>query len=219
MFFFAQINMSNISFSNFDNNFLTHIRAIEQEHVDETGVYDYGVGFNIVCMPNNRVMYFENHLNSGILPTPHTEQDIVNAAWSNLVPDIKAWSTTALTANSLIGSQWIPGQDLAFDAIDQFTFSIFLNNFTIEIARFGVYPTTDPKSWCVGFTIRQNNSNEYMYIDTQVTVNTFAIQRAEDEILSMAFDKVKNNIGGWASKKYVAPTLINTEYHGDSNLW
>lgn len=210
---------ANISFENFDANFLTHIRAVEKNHSDETGVYDYGVGFNIVCTPNNRVMYFENHLNSNILPDPHSEKDIVDAAWSNLIPDIKSWASTALTANSLLGSLWTPGIEHAFNTVDDLSFSTFLDNFVIKIVRFGVYPPTDPKSWCVGFNISHNTSGENMYIDTQVTVNTFAIQRAEEEILSMAFDKVKGSISQWAALKYTAPTLLNTEYHGNSNVW
>lgn len=212
--------MSLISYEDFSTHFMTHVRAIETGHTDETGTYDYGVGFNVVCTSNNRVMYFEDHLTSNILPSPFTEQDIVNAAWSNLKPAVKTWATTALTLPSLLGSSWVAPSNLAFSNIGDFTFDTFTNNFTTNIARFEVYPPTNPKSWCVGFKVSTNNSNmDGMYVDTTVQVDTFANTRAEDEILGMAWANVKEQIGGWAKSKYAIPQLVNTVYATSSNDW
>lgn len=214
--------MSNqLTYQDFSDNFITHVRAIEKEHYDEgVGTFDYGVGFNIICKTNNRVMYFEDHLNSGTLPQNYTEQHIVDYAWSNLKPTIKNWASSAINLPSLIGSQWTPSSNVAFQPIGTFDFQKYTTNFITNIARFEVYPPTDPKSWCVGFNVTSSNNTDHkMYIDTNVKVSTFAVQMAEDEILNMGFSNVKEAIGSWAAKKYEEPSIINTEYFGNSNIW
>lgn len=209
-----------ISFEDFNTHFQTQIRAIEKEHTDDTGTYDYGVGFNVVCTSNNRVMYFEDHLTSNILPSNYTDQDIVNAAWSNLKPVVKAWATTAITLPSLVGSTWVAPSNLAFPPIGGFTYETYNSNFATRIARFEVYPPTDPKSWCVGFNIVPASSNiEGMYVDTNVFVDTFANTLAEEEILGLAWSNVRTQVSGWAAAKAAAPTIINTVLIAPSNDW
>lgn len=213
--------MSNeISYDLFTQYFTTQVRAIETGHTDETGRFDYGVGFNVVCNLNNRVMYFENHLNSNVLPQNYTQQNIVDAAWSNLKPTIKTWASGALNMPSLIGAQWTPSSNVAFIPINTFTQDVYNSNFVTKVARFEVYPPTDPSSWCVGFnTYRVDHPTDNKYFDTNVTVNTFAIYRAEDEILNIGWSNLRNTIGTWAASKFQEPSLVNTTYNGLSNIW
>ena len=58
-----------------------------------------------------------------------------------------------------------------------------------------------------------------MYIDTNIMVDTFALVRAEEEILRHAWTNVKEQIGGWAKSKYTIPQLVNTVYTAPSNNW
>ena len=51
-----------ISIESFNANFLIHIRSIAKPHIDETGIIPADIGFNIVCVPNNRVQFFEYHI-------------------------------------------------------------------------------------------------------------------------------------------------------------
>jgi hypothetical protein len=206
--------MSNqLSYTTFQDNFLTQIRAVETGHTDETGTYDYGVGFNVICKLNNRVMYFEDHLSSTILPQSYTDQDIVNSAWSNIVPVVKTWASSALVLPNLIGTSWTPS-NVSFDI------GVYNSNFDTYVSRFEVYPPTDPKSWAIGFKINQKNrQNIEAFFDTQVTVNTFAIFRAEEEILTLAFDNLYSRISTWTSQQLIHSSLVNSEYVGSSNVW
>jgi hypothetical protein len=202
--------MTNITLEEFNNNFLTQIRSIETNHTDETGVYDYGVGFNVVCKLNNRVMYFEDHLSASILPVNHTEQDVVNAAWSNQTPRIKTWAEGAMTLQPLLGSTFTPsGDDFSFS--NTFDLATYNSSFTTNVARFEVYPPTDPKSWVVGFqVVKTSNPEQSQYFDTGVFVTTFANTYAENEILSMGWSNLKDSIGTWAHEKNHIPALVNT---------
>jgi hypothetical protein len=214
--------MSNltISYADFSNNFITHIRTIEKDHTDETGTYDYGVGFNVVCLLNSRVMYFEDHLNKNVLPDPYTDQDVVDAAWTAVKPDVKNWSSTAMSLPSLIGSTWTPPTDLSFNPIGNFTFDTFITNFTTTISSFEVYPQNEPSSWRVGFVItNNNNTTDYFYMGTNVFVNTFAVTKAEEEILELAWSGIKDQIAVTAKDRYDASALINTVFSAPSNDW
>ena len=211
-----------IPYPDFSNNFVVHIRSIEKDHTDETGTYNYSVGFNVLCTTNRRVMYFEDHLNVSSLPTSYTEQDIVDAAWSDIKPNIKDWATTVITLPSLLGSTWVPPTDLSFSAIGNFTIDTYNSNFTTKISRFEVYPQTNPNSWCIGFTITNNNGNNLngsLYIDTNIIVNTFAITKTEEEILELGWSNIKEQIGKWAEEKYASSHLINSVYKTSLNNW
>ena len=206
-------NSNVISLEDFHSNFVTHIRNVEEGHTDETGTYTYGVGFNVVCRPNNRVMYFEAHMNSNQAPIGTPEVDIVNTAWSNLLPDVKSWASSALTASNLIGSAYVPSLEFSNTSNIAMDLSTYNSNFTTKVGRFEVYPATAPNSWCVGYNVFKNtDSNDTRYYDTNVRVTTFAIQRAETEIMDMAWSNLRDSIGQWAGVKNHASTLINTEF-------
>jgi hypothetical protein len=203
-------NNSNISMQDFNNNFSVQIRSVEKDHTDETGTYPYGVGFNVICRPNSRTMYFESHLTSNMIPEGATESDAANIAWSNLLPDVKTWAGTALGANSLIGSTYVPTLNFSSNTIDLSTYN---SDFTTKVSRFEVYPQTAPSSWCVGFTAYKNSaSNVFTYFDTNIKVSTFAITRAETEILDMGWSNLMGSFGSWAIAKESESTLLNTTF-------
>ena len=206
-------NSNVISLEDFNANFVANIRNIEEGHTDETGTYTYGVGFNVVCKPNNRAMYFEAHMDSNQAPSGTPEVDIVNTAWSNLLPDIKTWATSALNSGSLLGSVYVPSLEFANTSNIAMDLSTYNSNFTTKLARFEVHPATAPNSWCVGYNVCKNtDSNDSRYYDTNIRVNTFAIQRAETEIMDMAWSNIRESIGQWAGVKNKAFTMINSEF-------
>jgi hypothetical protein len=205
--------MSNLSLEDFNTNFVTEICSIEEGHTDEAGSFDYGVGFHVLCKPNRRVMYFEHHLSSNILPPGFGESDIVNAAWSNLLPTVKTWAEGAINSPSLLGAVYTPNSNLVFTTASNFTLADYNSNYTTSISRFDTYPRIEPTSWCVGFNVVRNaNPAETMYVDTNVFVTTFALNKTEEELLDMAWSNVKENIGSWAESKNVKPTLLSTTY-------
>lgn len=211
--FLYYIQMSNLTLQDFNDKFVTEICSIEEGHTDETGTYDYGVGFHVVCKTNQRVMYFENHLSSNVLPPSFTETDVVHAAWSNLLPNVKSWADVTIGSDSLIGSTFVPSSNLGFTNVTEFDFAAFNSNYTLQVSRFNTYPKIEPTSWCVGFNVVKNaNTNESMYIDTNVFVTTFALNKTEEELLNMAWSNTKEVIGEWAKSKYSKPSLINTVY-------
>jgi hypothetical protein len=202
-----------ISMQDFNDNFAIHIRSIEKDHTDETGVHPYGVGFNVICTTNRRCMFFEAHLTSNQIPEGALEVDIANIAWSNLLPDVKTWSKTALGAESLIGSSYIPSLDFASNPNPSIDLETYNSNFTTKVSRFEVYPQTSPNSWCVGFNVNKNTcSNNNAYFDTNIQVSTFAETRAETEILDMGWSNLRGAFGAWASTKDAEPVMLNTSF-------
>ncbi len=209
--------MSNISLETFNESFMTHIRGFENGHTDETGTYDFGVGFNVICKNNNRVMYFESHLSSNVLPSNYTNNDIVDAAWSNVLPNVKTWATDVVNSSNILGVDFVPSvatnSNLDFTTTSNFDYATFSNNFDIKVQRMNPYPENNPSCWCVGFnTYKKSDHNTNFFIDTQVVVNTFAIYRAEQEILDLGWSNLKEPIGQWANSVYSLNPVLNTSY-------
>lgn len=204
--------MSNvISLEDFNTNFITQIRSVEKDHTDETGTYTYGIGFNVVCKPNNRVMYFESHMNSNMAPSGTPEETVINMAWSNLLPDIKSWASSAITADSLQGSVYVPTLEFTNTSNIGIDVGTYNSNFTTKLGRFEVYPANNPRAWCIAYNVNKNSdSNNIRYFDTSVVVNTFAVQRAETEIMDMAWSNLRDTIGQWAGAKFQESSLLNT---------
>lgn len=209
--------MSNITLEEFNTNFMTHIRGFEEGHLDETGQYDYGVGFNVVCKNNSRVEYFESHLSSNILPSNYNSNDIIDAAWSNVLPDVKTWASTVIYSSNILGSSFIPSvsldSNLDFSTTSNFYYDTFSSNYDVKVNRMETYPANNPSSWFVGFFVSKSNDPSVVFhMDTRLTVNTFAIFRAEQEILDMAWSNVKEEIGKWAQTHYFVNPIINSSF-------
>lgn len=206
--------MSNIALEDFNTQFVTHVRAIEREHDDLTGTFPFAVGFNIVCLNNNRAMYFESHIASNAVPPSPSDQQLVDAGWSNLITDVKTWATNVVNSSNIIGTYYFPAasnSNMHFATTTNFPLASFTSNFDVTLARFEVYPPTKPSSWCVGFNVASaSNANQNMYVDTNVVVATFAQTKAETEIMDLAWSNVKETIGKWAESKYIQPVLVNT---------
>jgi hypothetical protein len=209
--------MSNISFSDFSNNFVTHIKGFEVGHTDETGTYDYGVGFHVVCTNNNRVMYFESHISSNDLPPSFNNSNVVDVAWSNLLPNVKTWATSVLGSSNILGKTFTPSvatdSNLDFSTTNNFDYATFSNNFVLKVSRMETYPEKDPWCWCVGFTASpMSNDSLTLAADTVVNVNTFAIYKAEQEILDLGWSNLKERYGLWAEPIYNENSFTNTLY-------
>lgn len=209
--------MSNISLEDFNTNFLTYIRGFEHGHTDETGTYDFGVGFHVVCKNNNRVMYFESHVNSNLLPENYTDCNLKDVAWSNVIPDVKSWASEVVNSSNILGHTFVPSvatnSNLDFSTTSNFNFATFNSNFTLSVSRMETYPAVRPFCWCVGFlATKSNDTNTCLVLDTQVVVNTFAIYKAEQEILDLGWSNLKEKYGVWAEQVYNDSHFINTQY-------
>lgn len=209
--------MSNISVETFNQNFTTYIRGFEEGHIDETGSYDFGVGFNVICNNNNRVMYFEAHVNSNMLPENYTQCNLKDTAWSNIVPDVKAWATSVINSSNILGHSYVPSvatnSNLDFSTTSNFNYATFSSNFNLTVSRMETYPMNYPSCWCVGFfASKSNDTSISLILDTQVKVNTFAIFKAEQEILDLGWSNLKERFGLWAENIYHESSFVNTTY-------
>lgn len=200
-----------ISIENFNTNFLIHVRSVARPHIDETGTIPADIGINVICVPNNRVQYFEYHFMDQGVVDASTDQQLIDLAWAALKSDIQTWATSVLNQSNLIGYTYVPTSEFS-NTYGNLTLTSYNTNFTTQIARFEVHPPQEPNSWCVGFNINNVNNHEHMYIDTRVTVETFAVTSAEADIMDDAWDNVKNTVGDWASSKIGISNLINTVY-------
>jgi hypothetical protein len=209
--------MSNLSLESFNQSFQTHIRGFENGHTDETGSYLFGVGFNVICNNNRRVMYFESHVGSNMLPSNYTNNDVIDAAWTDVLSNVKAWTTVVENSSNILGAAFVPSvatnSNLDFTTTSNFYYTTFSSNFDVLIQRMETYPQNNPSSWCVGFKVaKKNDSNASMYIDTQVTVTTFAIYQAEQEILDLGWANLKERIGQWAEPLHLSSQVLNAQY-------
>lgn len=200
-----------ISIEDFNQNFIIHIRSIAKPHVDKTGIIPADIGINIICVPNNRVQFFEYHIIDQTIVDTSTDQQLIDLAWAALKSDIQTWASTAINLTNLIGHVYTPTNEFN-NTYGNLNLTSYNTNYTTQIARFEVYPPQEPNSWCVGFNITNNNNSEKIYIDTLVSVETFAVTSAETDIMNDAWNIVKNNIGDWASSKIDITELINTVY-------
>ena len=200
-----------ISLEDFNANFKVQIRNIAVPHVDETGIIPASVGFNVICLNNGRVQFFESHISDQNIVNTYTSQQLVDYAWSQVKSQVNTWATTAISDSNLIGYVYTPITDfnLSFPNMNLATFN---QNYTMKIARFEVYPANDPYSWCIGFSITNNLNNSNLYISTNVAVETFSVTYAELELMNSAWNQIKDTIGTWASEKLMYSSLVNTEY-------
>lgn len=209
--------MSNISLQDFNQNFTTMIRGFEREHTDETGTYLCGVGFNVVCNNNNRVMYFESHISSNMLPSNYNDSNIIAVGWSNVLPDVKTWASDVITSSNILGYPFTPSvasnSYLDFQTTSNFSYATYGSNFTTSIWRMETFPANNPTCWCVGFVCTNNNNpSAVLQVGTQVVVNTFAVYRAEQEILDLGWSNLKERIGSWAESSYRTSPFLNTVF-------
>ena len=206
-----------ISYADFSNNFMTHVRGFEEGHQDETGTYDYGVGFNVICNNNNRVMYFEGHITSNMLPPSYNTSNVVEVAWSNVLPDVKTWATDVINSSNILGHSYVPSvatnSNLDFSTTSNFNYGTFSSNFNLTVSRMEPYPANNPSCWCVGFLAsKSNDASTSTNMDTQVVVNTLAIYRAEQEILDLGWSNLKEKYGEWAERIYHQSSFLNSTY-------
>jgi hypothetical protein len=190
---------------------------LKKIHTDETGTYDYGVGFNIICKNNNRLMYFESHVSSNILPPSFNDSNVVEAAWSNLLPNVKTWASIVIGSSNILGYNFTPSvatnSNLDFTTTNNFNYGKFNSNFFLKVSRMETYPSTNPWCWCVGFTASPKSNNSLtLTLDTTVKVNTFAIYKAEQEILDNGWSNLKEKYGQWAEPIYTENAFTNTLY-------
>lgn len=204
-----------ISIEDFNSQFLIHIRGLARPHIDDTGIIPAEVGLNVVCIANNRVQYFEHHFTNQALVDESTDQDLIDLAWDALASDVHVWANNVINETNLIGYMYIPTSEFN-NTYDNLNLMGYKLNYITKLDRFEIYPPNEPNSWCVGFSIRNKHTNDYMYVYTYVNVTTFAITSAENDIMNEAWDKVKDNIGAWASSKIGLPGLLNTIYKPES---
>lgn len=200
-----------ISIEDFNAHFIVNIRSIARPHIDETGTIPADVGINVICTLNNRVQFFEYHFTDQAVVDASTDQQLVDLAWAALKSDIQTWATTAFTQDNLIGYLYTPTSEFN-NTYGNLNLTSYNLNYDTQINRFEVYPKNEPNSWCVGYHVTNKNNNEHLYVDTLVSVTTFAITTAETDIMNDAWDNLKDRIGDWASSNIGTTSLINTDY-------
>ena len=92
-----------ITLEEFNTKFKVQIKNIAIPHVDSTGSQLASIGFNVICIANSRVQYFEYHINDQNIVSTYTPSELIDYAWSNLQSSVNTWALTALTLPSLIG--------------------------------------------------------------------------------------------------------------------
>ena len=82
--------------------------------------------------------------------------------------------------------------------------------YEIKIVRFGLYPAEEPTSYCVGFS-GQTAAGRSIYQDTQVALEE-ARDKTEEEIVALAWEKVKDGFTAWMEDLAAKSSLLNKEW-------
>lgn len=202
-----------LTYQEFQDNFVVSIRNFQSPHEDEAGHFDYAVGFNVVCNNNRRTNYFGKHMMSNDVPIVNpTQNDVVNVAWDLLSTDIRAWASEVVGSSNLFNSPYIPNSNL--DLMNSnLSLDAYNSNFTTMLARFDVYPASQPTCWCVGFNItHKDNPSTARYIDSQVRIDMFDNDKTEAELLDMGWSNVREAVGNWAEGVLSTSPLVVSEF-------
>lgn len=203
-----------LTYQEFQDNFVVSIKNYESPHEDEEGVFDFAVGFNIVCNNNRRNNYFGIHLSSNdvLVPNPN-ESDVINEAWRIMTPEIQTWAGAVVNSSNLLGANYVPNSNLGFDNASNLSLATFDSNFNTVLVRFDVYPSIKPTCWCVGFHASlKTNDSIHRYVDSQVKVDMFHNDHTENEFIDKGWSNVKENLGTWAEGVLNMSPQINTEF-------
>lgn len=85
----------------------------------------------------------------------------------------------------------------------------FHENYTVKIVRYELYPVNEPTSWCVGYSIVNNNNSYTMYVDTTVPLDKM---KTNEDVLNDAWENVKSQVTAWVKTVQCKSSLLNCEY-------
>lgn len=85
----------------------------------------------------------------------------------------------------------------------------FHDKYTVTIVRFELYPAQEPTSWCVGYTVKNNDNQYSMYIDTNVAIDS---SKTNEDVLHAAWENVKTAVTNWACSVHCKSSLLNTRF-------
>ncbi len=203
-----------LTYQEFQDNFVVSIRNFQSPHVDTAGTFDFAVGFNVVCNNNRRTNYFGKHIMSNDIQVadPLTQNDVVNAAWDLLLPEIKTWAAEVVGSSNLFETPYVPNSNLDFEN-SNISLGVYNSNFTTSLSRFDVYPASQPTCWCVGFNITQNGSpSNNRYVDSQIIIDMFDNDKTESELMDMGWSNVKEVVADWAHNTMETSPLVSTDF-------
>lgn len=84
----------------------------------------------------------------------------------------------------------------------------------IKVARFELYPKEEPTAYAIGFDISFNNAQRF-YRDTSIAL-TDTIDKDMDEIVGMAWDKLKDSIIQESEAKITKPEILGKRWNPPS---
>jgi len=74
----------------------------------------------------------------------------------------------------------------------------FRDNFNVKVARFELYPSQEPTSYCVGFIVKHNTKSDSRYLDTCVPLAD-ADGLTNGEITQLGWNTLETNYLTWAN--------------------
>ena len=82
----------------------------------------------------------------------------------------------------------------------------------IVISRYELYPNEAPMAMVVGFNITCHCNGRKMYIDTQVPLTNITQSTTDEEVASLAWENVKNNVKTWCDEVTSKSAILNTVF-------
>lgn len=190
-----------ITLENFNTNFVVRVASYEPDVENDL----VKIVFEVKCVLNGRVGVFISDVDTTALPSEYTNEDVLNAAWEDVMDTVNPWASTQIEKEVL--SLYVPTS-----TTDSITLTNFNNNFTVHVSRYELYPQTAPTSWCVGFRATSTASGSVLYVDGTVPIQDFCNNVTCISVATSVWDSLKTRICSWAEGELNKPVLLNTTY-------
>ena len=165
------------------------------------------VHFKVQCKSNNRLSIHTTTVDTTQLQPGFTNDDVVSVAWDAVKSVVNTWSAFNLVEGRL--------SDFDVQTISNgIDVSTFNTNFIVKVIRFELVPYINPTHWCIGFSVYVNGSEStcknyegLLPITEEYCNNTLCAN-----IVSAAWELVKDNICAWTVEKLPTQDVLNTTF-------
>ena len=188
-----------------DFNNQTTVRIVKfLRYTSDTDIQMINISFEVRINSNNRVGIFISDMELDSIENSANDHELVDIAWGQLKQHVNDWSVINFAHEQFT----IFNVQVTTDAI---TIEDFNTNFTVNLARYELYPKVNPDWWCIAFIISKNsNPQTNIYVEGQVPTTIWCNNVPCVALASSVWDLVKERACVWAADNLSKPVVLDT---------
>lgn len=194
--------MSAITLEDFQQYFT--VRVVEYKADADIQSQNINVNFEVRCNLNGRLSIHVTSVDVSNMQT-FTENDVLNIAWQQVESNVQDWATTNI--GNAPYTTFIPET-----TTNDISLADLNNNFNIRVYRWELYPKERPTSWCIGFEMTKNVGSQVKTQDCTISTATLCNNTLCNDIMTAAWNSMKESFCSWASQVLTDATVINNVY-------